>query len=199
MFDRKTIITFTSLGLLVALVTILLRDYSRSLFTLGSSEKYSDPSSTSTKEILSPLYRPEEDPLSPAEANVSDPRMAGASSGNESGVVGVGTEPIYTTYTGGSSTDSGCFPRDGNTAADLLPEGAASQWASKNPNGSGSVSDAQFLTAGWHVGVVTNPLRNANLQIRSEPPNPILKGVSIWNQSTIEPDVSRRPLEIGSN
>ena len=41
-------------------------------------------------------------------------------------------------------------------------------------------------------------LRNANLQLRSEPPNPQLK-VSPWSQSTIEPDVNRRPLELGEN
>jgi hypothetical protein len=40
-------------------------------------------------------------------------------------------------------------------------------------------------------------LRNANLQIRSEPPNPQMT-VGPWNQSTIEPDFMRPPLEIGS-
>jgi hypothetical protein len=40
-------------------------------------------------------------------------------------------------------------------------------------------------------------LRNANLQERSEPPNP-RTGVSIWNQSTIPPDVMRPSFEIGS-
>jgi hypothetical protein len=39
-------------------------------------------------------------------------------------------------------------------------------------------------------------LRNPNLQLRSEPPNPQLK-VSPWNQTTIESDLNRRPLEIG--
>lgn len=40
-------------------------------------------------------------------------------------------------------------------------------------------------------------LRNANLQERSEPPNPRAP-VSIWNQSTIPPDVMRPTFEIGS-
>jgi hypothetical protein len=40
-------------------------------------------------------------------------------------------------------------------------------------------------------------LRNANRQERSEPPNP-RTGVSIWNQSTIPPDVMRPSFEIGS-
>jgi hypothetical protein len=40
-------------------------------------------------------------------------------------------------------------------------------------------------------------LRNANRQERSEPPNP-RNAVSIWNQSTIPPDVMRPTFEIGS-
>lgn len=40
-------------------------------------------------------------------------------------------------------------------------------------------------------------LRNANRQERSEPPNP-RGAVSIWNQSTIPPDVMRPTFEIGS-
>ena len=39
-------------------------------------------------------------------------------------------------------------------------------------------------------------LRNANMQLRSEPPNPQVK-VSPWLQTTIEPDVNRKPMEIG--
>ena len=40
-------------------------------------------------------------------------------------------------------------------------------------------------------------LRNANRQERSEPPNPRAP-VSIWNMSTIPPDVMRPSFEIGS-
>jgi hypothetical protein len=40
-------------------------------------------------------------------------------------------------------------------------------------------------------------LRNANRQERSEPPNP-RAAVSIWNQSTIPPDVMRPAFEIGA-
>ena len=39
-------------------------------------------------------------------------------------------------------------------------------------------------------------MRNANLQLRSEPPNPQVQ-VSPWMQATIEPDINRRPLEVG--
>jgi len=41
-------------------------------------------------------------------------------------------------------------------------------------------------------------MRNANLQIRSEPANPV-GGTGPWMHSTIEPDKFRRPLEIGTS
>jgi hypothetical protein len=60
--------------------------------------------------------------------------------------------------------------------------------------------DQNFLTAGFNVGIDTQgqSLRNANLQIRSEPPNP-QQPVSPWNIATISPSDpgNRKPLEIG--
>ena len=91
-----------------------------------------------------------------------------------------------------------CFPKDQLTPEELLPGDANSTWAQVNPAGQGELGDQNFLNAGYHVGVNTvgQTLRNANLQIRSEPPNPQLK-VSPWLQSTIEPDTNRKPMEIG--
>lgn len=88
--------------------------------------------------------------------------------------------------------------RDQLTADDLLPQDKSSVWASVNPEGEGSLANKNFLQAGFHIGINTvgQTLRNANLQLRSEPPNPQVQ-VSPWLQSTIEPDVSRRPMEIG--
>lgn len=81
---------------------------------------------------------------------------------------------------------------------ELLPaETEADEWARANPKGEGSLELKNFTEAAFHIGVDTqgNSLRNANLQIRSEPPNPI-KPVSIFNNSTIGPDPYRKPLEI---
>ena len=92
-----------------------------------------------------------------------------------------------------------CFPKDKLTSEDLLPKDAAnSKWAQVNPAGQGDLKDKNFLNAGFHIGINTigNSLRNPNLQLRSEPPNPQLK-VSPWNQTTIDTDLNRRPLEIG--
>ena len=79
----------------------------------------------------------------------------------------------------------------------ILPQDADSKYAQANPNGQGALQDKNFLTAGFHVGVNTvgQSLRNANRQLRSEPPNPQVK-VSPWMQTTIEPDLNRKPLEI---
>jgi hypothetical protein len=85
------------------------------------------------------------------------------------------------------------------TAQDLLPSDAnSSQWAQVYPTGEGKLKDRNFLQAGYHIGINTvgQTLRNANLQLRSEPPAPQVK-VSPWLQSTIEPDLGRKPFEIG--
>lgn len=92
-----------------------------------------------------------------------------------------------------------CFPADQLTAEDLLPKGDDNEWARSNPKGNGSLDKMNFLEAGYHYGINTvgQTLRNANLQIRSEVPNPQVQ-ISPFLQTTIEPDLARRVLEIGS-
>lgn len=94
---------------------------------------------------------------------------------------------------------SECYPKDVLTPKDLLPGDSNSTWAQTVPAGQGSLGDQNFLNAGFHVGINTvgQSLRNANLQLRSEPPNPQVK-VSPWLQTTIDPDVNRRTMEIGA-
>jgi len=84
--------------------------------------------------------------------------------------------------------------------SDLLPKDQNSQWAALNPNtmNQGDVLMPDLLQAGYHIGLDTigQTLRNANLQLRSDP---VIAKQSIgpWNQSTIEPDLGRVPLELG--
>ena len=94
---------------------------------------------------------------------------------------------------------AGCYPRDQLTPSELLPKDMNSVWAEQNPMGPGSLKGKNFLSAGALIGVNTvgQSMRNANLQVRSEPPNPQV-AVSIFNQTTISPDISHRPLEIGA-
>ena len=107
----------------------------------------------------------------------------------------------YSSFDANEQAAQSCFPRDRLTADDLLPKDAAdSKWARINPSGSGNIGDQNYLTAGYHVGVNTvgQSLRNANLQLRSEIPNP-QNAVGPWMISTIEPDLRQNTLEIGSS
>ena len=98
---------------------------------------------------------------------------------------------------GSAEQPAGCYPRDQLTPSELLPKDANSVWAQQNPMGTGSLKGKNFLSAGALIGVNTvgQSLRNANYQLRSEPPNPQVP-VTVFNVPTIEPDVNRRSLEI---
>jgi len=96
---------------------------------------------------------------------------------------------------------SECSPKDKLSVEDLLPKDAAnSKWAQVNPAGQGDVDNQNYLTAGYHVGMNTvgPSLRNANMQLRSDPPIERMN-VGPWNQSTIEYDGSRKFFEIGGD
>jgi hypothetical protein len=103
---------------------------------------------------------------------------------------------IQTSMPGAPST---CNTANIQNPSELLPKDKNSQWAQLNPSGKGELANVNLLRAGYHIGIDTigQSLRNANLQIRSEPPNPQLY-VGPWNQSTIDPDFMRPPLEIGA-
>ena len=98
---------------------------------------------------------------------------------------------------GNAESPAGCYPRDQLTPSELLPKDMNSVWAQQNPMGSGSLKGKNFLSAGALIGVNTvgQTLRNANYQLRSEPANPQVP-VSVFNNSTIEPDVNRRSFEV---
>ena len=119
--------------------------------------------------------------------------------------MGVGNNDSHGQVSGDDGNDGAnlpteCYPKEVLSSQDLLPNDANSKWAQTNPSGQGSFSGKNFLTAGFHVGVNTvgQSLRNANRQLRSDPPNPQVK-VSPWMQTTIEPDVNRKAMEIGGN
>ena len=96
----------------------------------------------------------------------------------------------------GQFLPSECYPKDVLSSTDLLPGSATSTWAQVVPAGQGALTDQNFLTAGHHIGMNTvgNSLRNASHDLRSEIPCPQAQ-VSPWNQTTIGPDLMRRPLD----
>ena len=104
---------------------------------------------------------------------------------------------------GGASTNTyglppSCAKQQVVDPSELLPRDNNSEFSKLNPMGSGDLKNVSLLKAGHHIGINTvgQSLRNANLQLRSEPPNPQLN-VGPWNQTTMTPDLQRRPLEIG--
>lgn len=107
---------------------------------------------------------------------------------------------VPTSYEVGATKSDSCFPQDVLTSDDLLPKEdaeAIKQFTEDESIGDGILKGVNFLSAGYHVGVnsVGQSLRNANLQLRSEPPNPQSQ-VSPWLNTTIAPDLQRRPLEL---
>lgn len=100
-------------------------------------------------------------------------------------------------------TPSQCYPQNTLTASDLLPAEESKEISEFNQNypiGEGVLRGINFLSSGYHIGVNTvgQSLRNANRQLRSEPPNPQVS-VSPWMNSSIGPDLLRRPLEVGDS
>lgn len=102
----------------------------------------------------------------------------------------------------GQKLPNDCFPKDRLSTDDLLPKDAAnSKWAQVNPAGQGDVKDQNFLSAGYMIGINTvgSSLKNANMQLRSEPVIPKVSVGPFLNSTYEASDVLRRPLEIGGD
>ena len=123
----------------------------------------------------------------------------------------VNSEPS-TEIVGASATDNNFMPVSGIATqtpqnscnaqpalnpSELLPNDTNSEWANINP-ASNDLKNLNLLNPQQVIGINTvgSSLRNANLQVRSEPAIP-KANVGPWNASTIETDTFRRPLEIG--
>ena len=107
------------------------------------------------------------------------------------------SSPQGVNFSNNSANNNNCLPRDVLNPEELLPSSVApNNW--DTPANPGGIDGPNFLNPEHLVGVNTvgQSLRNANRQLRSDPPNPQVK-VSPWHQTTIEPDVNRKPLEIG--
>lgn len=86
------------------------------------------------------------------------------------------------------------------TATDLLPnENGFSSWGDAAPE-TNALEGRNFLESGHHFGINTvgQSLRNANVQLRSDPSIPQVD-VGPWLQSTIDQDTNKRQFEIGGD
>jgi hypothetical protein len=83
-----------------------------------------------------------------------------------------------------------------NVAADLLPKPATPQVMDFGEFAPKALQGQNFLEISKQIGVDTqgSSMRNANYQLRSDPPNP-RSTVGPWMNSTIEADLLRKPLE----
>jgi hypothetical protein len=116
----------------------------------------------------------------------------------------LGQNADYATVTGITTSTSGLAPNCATVStlepSELLPTDTNSEWAKLNPSGQGELSNVNLLKAGYHSQIntiSTAPLRNANLQLRSDPP--VAKAnVGPFLNSTIEPEQGRPLLEIGA-
>lgn len=97
-----------------------------------------------------------------------------------------------------SNVVNSCFPKSQLTPNELLPQNNDTVYANLNPTN--TLKDQNFLQSGYHQGINTvgnTGRRNANMQLRSDPPCQQVI-VSPWSNSVITPDIMRKPLEIGS-
>jgi len=127
----------------------------------------------------------------------STPSVSNSNSGQVRPSEPIGSNEVFSSVPGAPKGNSG--PIIPNTMSnsvqpgDLLPK-TNNSWGSAGQSVQipGNLLSPTYLAG---IDTINGSLRNPNLQIRSEPPNPITN-VSIWNQSTITPDYIRPPLEI---
>ena len=136
-------------------------------------------------------------PMAPSAQEVRS-AAAGATGPVQPATQYVGTNEHYKTVSGVSNAQGlppSCNLQETIDPAELLPSNNAG-WGTPNP--SNALQNVNLLQAGYHIGIDTvgQSLRNANLQVRSEPANPQMQ-VGPWNNTTIEPDLMRVPLELG--
>ena len=85
--------------------------------------------------------------------------------------------------------------------SDLLPDpiSGSNGWDVLDTVGTSSGANPDLLEAGHHAGIDTvgQTLRNANLQVRSDPQIPIVS-TGPWNQTTIDATNIQVPFNLGS-
>ena len=125
--------------------------------------------------------------------------VVGNSLSMDSNVAPVSNDMNYLNVSGlGTNANAGTCNQQVANPSDLLPKDINSEWSNINP-ANADLKNINLLSAGQLIGINTigSSLRNANLQERSEPVIP-KAAIGPWNQSTIDGDTLRRPLEIGS-
>ena len=115
----------------------------------------------------------------------------------------IGDNEQFASVKGMKTPTRRCYPENTLKPDELLPNSDSKNINNFNkdyPVSEGILKGVNFLEAGYQVGVNTvgQSLRNANQQLRAEPANPQVN-VSPWLNTTIGPDLGRRPLELGED
>ena len=97
----------------------------------------------------------------------------------------------------GNQLPNGCAPRKQLNPQELLPKDNNTLWGQMNPQGQGDLAGKNYVQAGHFIGIQTqgSSNKNPNLQLRADPVIPQVQ-VSPWSQSTIQPDMARRGVEL---
>lgn len=141
--------------------------------------------------------------MTPTMDLTSKPAPSNGTPNKPAQVTGASSSNTYAPFNGASQnvsnsvTTSNQMNKPTANPGDLLP-GQGNLWGGTNPS---DLTNVNLLNPTQVVGINTqgSSLRNANLQLRSEPPNPRTNTNCPWNISTIEDDKFRKQLEIGSS
>ena len=203
--NREEIIKYGLIVLLsILIVFILMRvldlNYIKSLFI---KEKFS------TYPFNGPTRKPSGNRDTPAPQNVPVEHKVAASAApvqpthKSSGVSGYvegsnmsdASAEVVSSDSGPSINFKACDLNDNVKPEDLLPSGN-SEFASLNPVLDGGLKNKQFLDPSKLMGTNTigQSNRNQSYDLRSEPAIPKMD-VGPWMNTTIEADLTRRPLE----
>lgn len=126
--------------------------------------------------------------------------VLGSGSAIPGNVVGMDTTDNFMNVSGlNTNGSSGSCNQKTTDPSDLLPKDMNSDWSNVNP-ANADLKNINLLSAGQLIGINTvgSSLRNPSLQERSEPVIP-KTNIGPWNNSTIDADTYRRPLEIGTS
>ena len=129
-----------------------------------------------------------------------DLQVSGMQTMNTPPVINTNNNPVNVSQpVNNALSQNASSQQDVTDPSELLPSNS-NGWNGLNPNPTPGLENVSLLTAPDRnsINTVSSSLRNANLQLRSDPPNPRGNTNCPWNNSTIEGDPFRRPLEIGT-
>jgi len=184
------------LSVLLSLVVILVVGYLGYVLLNEKNENYNNYSDSPIEN-----FNPNEKPLEFFDSNGNGNDNIEETNQENENVVANGVQVNHEVPHSDSDNVSGVYKNDVENNAELnclplLPADTNSDFSQNNPNTPGDICVKNLLNSAHHIGVNTQgcSLRNANRGLRSEPPNPQVQ-VSPWLQSTICPDLHRKPLD----